>query len=197
MDGNEAISLLKNYPFDLIILDWELPGCHGIEVLKAFRRSGGKTPVLFLTGRDSVDNKVQGLEFGADDYLTKPFHGRELVARINALLRRPVPLLESNPRVGDFEFDRKRCILLVDGQEVKLMPKEAALVEFLITHSEQLFPVNVLLDRVWPSDSDSTRDALVSCIKRLRRKLADVGASAAIHNEHGLGFGLFPGRRDG
>src|SRR5205807_1214846 len=106
------------YKHDLLILDWELPGCTGLEICRQFRNMGGKTPVLMLTARSDLDDKVSGLEAGADDYLTKPFHPKELSARIKALLRRPANLLDEVIKIGEFELDNNQCALFKNGVKI-------------------------------------------------------------------------------
>lgn len=189
-DGEDALSHLKLYAYELIILDWQLPGMEGIEILNRYRAAGGKTPILMLTGKRTIEDKMQGLDSGADDYLTKPFHGKELTARVRALLRRPVDLLDSVLKVGDIELDPQACKVRRAGAELQLLPKEFALMQFFMRHPGQYFSAARLMSEVWPSDSESGTDALTTCIKRLRKKLDPEGAESVIHNVHGMGYGL-------
>lgn len=191
-DGNDGLSMLKLYHYDLVILDWELPNLTGVEILSQYRGRGGLTPVLMLTGRSDIEDKLSGFDHGADDYLTKPFHGRELTARINALLRRPAPLVADELVVGNYELDTNLGELKCSGKAVQLMPKEAALVEFLMKHPRQLFTVETLLNRIWPTDSEATKLAIFTTVKRLRQKLALENAEHIIRNERGRGYGFFP-----
>jgi DNA-binding response OmpR family regulator len=147
--------------------------------------------VLFLTGRRELADKLEGLDAGADDYLTKPFDSRELKSRVRALLRRPTALVGDVLQVGPRELDPKDFKVTLSGQEIKLVPKEFALLEFLMRHPGELFGVDKLLDSVWPCQSDSTREALTTCIKRLRKKLDGDSESSYIRNVHGVGYGLF------
>jgi DNA-binding response OmpR family regulator len=126
-------------PYDVVILDWNLPEVEGIDILKDFRSRGGTTPVLMLTGKKAIEDKLMGLGEGADDYLSKPFDGRELTARITALLRRPVTLLSSKLEAGDIEIDTKSHTAKRAGKTLNLMPKEFALLEFLLRHPGSIF----------------------------------------------------------
>lgn len=190
-DGLAGMQRLRFDQYDLIVLDWELPGMAGIEILKNFRELGGIIPVLMLTGKKGIEDKLTGLYQGADDYLTKPFDGRELTARIATLLRRPISFTSSNLKVGDIEIDMKTHSSSRGGRPLNLLPKEFALLEFFMRHPGELFPPQRLLEHVWPSESDSTIEALTSCIKRLRQKLDEGGENSLIRNVRGVGYGLF------
>ncbi|MBN8660682.1 MAG: response regulator transcription factor [Candidatus Melainabacteria bacterium] len=191
-NGGDALQRLRFDPYDLIVLDWNLPEVEGIDILKTFRRNGGTTPVLMLTGKKAIEEKLEGLGQGADDYLTKPFDGRELTARIAVLLRRPTVLLPIDVlKVGDIELDAKAHKVTRGGSLVSLLPKEFALLEFFMRNAGQYFPAEKLLAHVWPSESDSTVEALTSCIKRLRQKIDYSGSESVIKNVRGAGYGLF------
>lgn len=188
-DGTEAGYALKLDKFDLIILDWELPGRHGVELCREFRSGGGDTPVLILTGRREVDDKETGFESGADDYLTKPFHPRELLSRVKALLRRAGAQRQDDVlAVADLEMDPVKFTVKRAGKELKLLPREFSLLEFLLRHQEQVFSNEALLERVWQSDSEATAEAVRSTMKRLRKKLDGDHDSKLIHTVHGVGY---------
>jgi two-component system OmpR family response regulator len=189
-DGKDALSRLKLYAYELVILDWQLPSMEGIDILNEFRALGGRTPILMLTGKRSVEEKMRGLDSGADDYLTKPFHGKELTARVRALLRRPVAVLDNVLKVGDIELDTQTYRALRGGIDLKLVPKEFALLQFMMRHPGRYFTASKLLSEVWPSESDATTDALTTCLKRLRRKLDPEGQESVIKNVHGMGYAL-------
>lgn len=189
-DGEEALHRLKINEYDLIILDWSLPKMTGLDVLQEFRGFGGNTPVIMLTGKDSISDKELGFDTGADDYLTKPFHGKELTARIKALLRRPANLVSDVLKVGDIVLERADFRVTRNGQEVRLLPKEFALLEFLMRYPNKVFSAEALLERVWVSESEATVDAVTSCIKRLRKKLEVDGAKSPISTVHGVGYKL-------
>lgn len=143
--GNDAMHRLKNYHFDLAILDWELPELSGIEILRAFRQAGGSIPVLMLTGKSSMDEKKQGLDTGADDYLTKPFNMKELSARIRALLRRPAVMESEQIRVGGLVLSKTNRRAYFKDEDLDLLPKEYEILELLARHREQSFSAETLL----------------------------------------------------
>ncbi len=190
--GLDAQEMLLNHHFDIIILDWELPELNGVELCKKFRSKGGETPVLMLTGRSNINDKSQGFDAGADDYLTKPFILTELTLRIRALLRRAGPQVRMVLKAGDLELEPDTFQVKKNGEALKLLPKEFALLEFLMRHPEQVFSLDSLLARIWVSDSDASTDAVQACIKRLRRKIDTPGAESMIANVHGVGYRLNP-----
>ncbi len=188
--GDEAMELIGIYPYDLIILDWQLPNMSGIEILKKYRQKGGKTPVLMLTGQDQTDHIETGLDSGADDYLTKPFHMKELSARIRALLRRPQTVTENVLRAGELCLNPRTFAVTKGGAEIRLLPKEFALLEFLMRHPNQVFSADALLDRVWRSENDAAPETVRTCIKRLRRKIDGESDDSLIQTLHGVGYKL-------
>ena len=190
-NGSAGLERLLQSEYEMVILDVELPGMSGTEVLRNYRSTGGMTPVLILTGKRSMKDKEEGFESGCDDYLTKPFQGKELSLRVKALLRRPHVMLESRLRHGDLEMDPDNFQVKRGGQEYKLVPKEFALLEFLIRNPKKLYSPDELLQRVWSSDSEATVEALTTCIKRLRKKMDREGEPSIIRNVHGVGYGLF------
>jgi two-component system OmpR family response regulator len=189
-DGTEAIQRLKLYGYDLVILDWELPGASGVEVLKDFRGRGGTTLVLMLTGRGNITDKEVGLDSGADDYLTKPFHAKELQARVRALLRRPQVLTSSVLKVGDVTLDTSNYVVKRGDEEIRLLPKEFTLLEFMMRHPGRVFAADALLNRVWSDESDATPGALTTCVGRLRKKIDIEGRPSLIRTVHGVGYTL-------
>lgn len=189
-DGPTGLEKLQFYKYELIILDWDLPGMSGLEICRQFRSSGGRTPVLFLTGMREIDDKTTGLDAGADDYLTKPFSTNELGARVRALLRRPQAVLSSLLQYAHIELDPTSTRVTSQGQPVKLVPTEFALLEFFMRNRGQVFSAEALLDRVWSSSSDATAEAITTCIKRLRKKLDLPGVPSIITTIHGRGYRL-------
>jgi OmpR-family two-component system manganese-sensing response regulator len=190
-DGHVGLEHLRFYNYDLIILDWDLPKMSGLDLCNEFRKRGGNTPILFLTGKREMINKEAGLDAGADDYLTKPFNVRELAARVRALLRRPPSVMKgSGLQCRHVAMDPNAAHVTSNGAEVKLNAKEYALLEFFLRHPGQLFTAEALLDRVWKTDSDSTTEAITTTIKRLRKKLDVEGKPSIITTVHGLGYRL-------
>jgi two-component system OmpR family response regulator len=191
-DGDKAIAQLKYNQYDLIILDWSLPGADGLTILKSYRDNGGQSPVLMLTGRRKLEDKETGLESGADDYLTKPFHVRELIARIKALLRRRVVSPAGSLTACGIELDCTARRVFRDGKELLLLPKEFALLEFLMKHPSEVFSAEALIQRVWPTDSEATPAAIRIYVTRLRKKIDSDESSSIITTVHGVGYRLDP-----
>lgn len=169
--GRDALQMLRAYKYDLVVLDWMMPDVSGVDVLKSFRESGGKTPILMLTAKTTIDDKETALDLGADDYLTKPFHARELLARVRALLRRPQSMAQTVLRAGDLELDPASCTVLKAGKEIKLRPKVYSILEFFMRHPNQVFSPEAILERVWMDDSTASPDTVRTHIKLLRRSI--------------------------
>lgn len=172
-EGREGLDRLRAIRYDLVILDWELPGLTGIEICQEYRRTGGGTPILFLTGRTGIADKESGFNTGADDYLTKPFHSRELVSRVRALLRRPSEYLGNTIKVGCLELESQAYKVMKSGKQVQLAPREFALLEFLMRSPGVVFSAEALLERLWHTDSEASADTVRVCVKRLRSKLGE------------------------
>lgn len=190
-DGREGMDRLRTCQYDVILLDWELPNQSGIDILNTFRNEGGSTPVLMMTGKRSIDEKEAGLDGGADDYLTKPFHMKELSARIRSLLRRATPQVQSNVlKVGALQLDPAKHKVRKNGVEIVLLPKEFALLEFLMRHPDDVFSGEVLLQRVWHSESEATVEAIRTCIKRLRQKIDGDSEDSIIETLSRIGYRL-------
>lgn len=189
-NGKEGLSRLKYYEFELAILDWQLPDLTGPEICRQYRNSGGKCPVLLLTSRTDSDDKVIGLDSGADDYLTKPVDLKELSARVRALLRRPASLAPTSVKAGSLELDPASGKLLKAGVEITLLPKEFALLNFFMRHPNQVFSPDRLISLVWPSTTEVSKDTIKVHIKRLRDKIDDAGQPSFIRSIHGMGYVL-------
>ena len=187
-DGPDAWERLQIYQYDLIILDWTLPEMTGLQVLSNYRSSGGTTPVIFLTGRQSIDNKTQGLDSGADDYLSKPFDVRELQSRVRALLRRPATLASDVITVADLKIDVQKHVCYRDGSEIKLLPKEFDLLKFFAQNKSRVFNIDEILERLWSSESDAGTDAVRQTVKRLRTKIDVDGKPSYITTVFGVGY---------
>ena len=176
--------------FDIVILDIMLPGGSGFDLCRNLRTRGVGAPVLMLTARDAVDDRVRGLDAGADDYLTKPFAFRELVARLYALARRrPTPLPEVAV-IADLEVDLRSHRVRRGGQELELTAKEFALLEFLVRHREQVVDRAAITAHVWDENHDPFTNVLEVLVRRLRRKIDDGFELKLIHTLRGAGYRL-------
>ncbi len=187
-DGKAALEKLTFYQYDAIILDWNLPFVSGVELIEKFRSSGGKTPILMLTGRNTVPEKTQGLDAGADDYLTKPFDLNELSARLRALLRRPAEVKDNLLRFNELVLDTSTQEVKLNDKPVKLLPLEYALLEFFMRHPNHVFSHNALVERVWKSESNATAEAVRTCVMALRKKITSTGKPSMIRTVHGTGY---------
>jgi two-component system copper resistance phosphate regulon response regulator CusR len=177
--------------YDLVILDVLLPDVNGWRILQALREAGSKVPVLFLTARDSVDDRVKGLELGADDYLVKPFAFAELLARVRTLLRRgAVPATETTLRVANLELDLMRRRVTRAGQRIPLSAKEFALLELLLRHRDEVLPRSLIASQVWDMNFDSDTNVIDVAIRRLRAKIDDAFEPKLIHTVRGMGYML-------
>jgi two-component system, OmpR family, manganese sensing response regulator len=189
-DGGVARMHLNQFDFDLIVLDWMLPGESGIDLCKRYRRNGGEAQVMMLTARGSVDDRADGLDAGADDYLAKPFHMKEFLARVRALLRRTAPGRSHILKVGDLILDTRASEVGYGSEKAKLLRKELDILVFLIKHPGQSFTGEDLLNRIWCSDRRVTTETVRTHIKNLRRKLEILGRGDLIKHVRGLGYGI-------
>lgn len=192
--GNEAVDYLQRFVYDAIILDWEMPGPSGVEVCKNYRDRGGRAAIIILTGRGAVSDKEAGLDAGADDYVTKPFHFKELSARLRAVLRRPRQIASGVIKIRDLTLSPTNRTLHRGDQEIQLQNMEFVVLEFLARNPNQYFAADVLLDRLWEADACVSQDAIYSCIKRLRKKLETDhdGDKPLISSAYGQGYRLQP-----
>ncbi len=190
--GNEGFSLLAAESFDLVVLDWMLPGRDGIEILKTIRTGGDKTPVLLLTARDAVEDRVLGLEAGADDYLVKPFAFAELLARVRALLRRAGDTESLRKKVGDLALDMENRRVLRSAKEIALTPREFDLLAYLVRHHGQTVTRGMLAKDVWREAHRVTPlDNVIDVhIAHLRRKIDEGHRNKLLHTVRGVGFVL-------
>ncbi|MBY0550914.1 MAG: response regulator transcription factor [Candidatus Obscuribacterales bacterium] len=189
-NGNDALEYLLALQYDLAILDWQLPGLPGVEVCQQYRKTGGKTAILMLTGMSTIDQKEKGLDAGADDYLTKPFQMRELMARVRALLRRPTQFAGELLRAGEICLDTKARIATKHGIDIKLQPNELAVLEYLMRHPNEVVSPEMLLARVWSSETEASLDAVYTCLNRIRKKIDASDKDALIRTVRGVGYRL-------
>ena len=190
-NGLDGHHLAMTETFDLIILDVMLPDVDGWRIVQALREAGRQTPVLFLTARDSVDDRVKGLELGADDYLVKPFAFAELLARIRTLLRRSAtPTLSDQLRIGNLTLDLLKHRVTRAGKKINLSPKEFCLLELMTSRRGEVLPRSLIASQVWDMNFDSDTNVIDVAIRRLRAKIDDGFEPKLIHTVRGMGYKL-------
>ena len=189
-DGEEALHLALATSYALVILDVMLPGRNGWAVLGAYRQAGGQAPVLFLTARDAVQDRVKGLDLGADDYLVKPFAFSELLARVRSLLRRRSASTPERLQFEDLSLDMRRHQVLRGDLPIELTPKEFLLLALLLEHQGDVLSRTLIAEQVWDMAFDSDSNVVDVHIRRLRAKLDDPFERKLIHTVRGLGYVL-------
>ena len=187
-DGEEALALAAAAAYDVIVLDVMLPSRDGFSVARSLREKKMRSPILMLTGRGAVEDRVHGLDVGADDYLVKPFALRELIARIKALSRRHLPDRAAVLNAGGLSLDTMAHRLTVGGAEVELTAKEFAILEFFMLHRGQVLSREQILGGVWDWDLEDGRNLVEVYIARLRRKLSEAGAGDPFTTLRGAGY---------
>ena len=190
-DGEEGLEFIRGGDYDLIILDVMLPRIDGLEVCRQVRAKRIQTPILMLTARTSVEDRVAGLDAGADDYLTKPFAFAELLARIRALSRREAPASFGNRLVvGELSLDLKTREVRLGERRIDLTPKEFALLEYFMRHPNQVLSGQQIADHVWSYDFDGLTNRVAVYVSYLRKKLQSDDGRAPIQTVHGVGYRL-------
>lgn len=193
-DGFDGMHLALTEAHDLVVLDVMLPGIDGWQVLQAIRRAGKDIPVLFLTARDQVEDRVKGLELGADDYLVKPFAFAELLARVRTLLRRGGQAKAADVlRAADLELDLLRRRVSRAGQRIDLTAKEFALLELLLRRQGEVLPRSLIASQVWDMNFDSDTNVVEVAVRRLRAKIDDAFEPKLIRTVRGMGYVLEAG----
>jgi DNA-binding response OmpR family regulator len=188
--GEEASEMAEVNSYDLIVLDWTIPPPTGIELLRSWRRQGKDTPVLMLTARSGVNDKVDGLDTGADDFLTKPFSLSELLARVRSLLRRRGKPLHATLSAGDLVMNRAARRVTVAGCPLDLSPKEFALLEYFLTHKDEVITRTELSEHVWDDSFDSLGNVIDVTVYRLRKKIDGDRSDRLLHTQKGVGYVL-------
>lgn len=187
-NGEEGLFFATEYPLDAAIIDIGLPGKSGLEIIKALRERGSLLPILILTARSSWQDKVQGLEMGADDYLTKPFQMEELQARVKALLRRATGIPQTLLKCGPIILDVTSQSVTVNGEDIELTSFEYRLLEELVRHHGEVLSKHTLADYLYPHDEDRDSNVLEVMVGRLRRKLDPDGTLNPIETLRGRGY---------
>jgi heavy metal response regulator len=195
-DGEEALDMAAAAEYDLIVLDILLPKLDGLSVCRELRQSGIRTPVLMLTAKDAVDDRVTGLDIGADDYLVKPFAFKELLARLRALTRRPPDVHGAVLELADLKLDTVSREARRGGQAVDLTPREYTLLEYMLRHPNQVLTRTMIAENIWGYDFYSESNVLDVYIRNLRRKLDDPYPVKLIHTIRGVGYKLSEGQAD-
>ena len=189
-DGETASEMVEVNSYDLIVLDWTIPPPTGIELLRVWRRQGKDTPVLMLTARSGVDDRVDGLDTGADDFLGKPFSLPEFLARVRSLLRRRAKLLQSTLSAGDLVMDRAARRVTVGGRALDLSPKEFGLLEYFLNRKDEVVTRTELSEHVWDDSFDSLGNVIDVTIHRLRKKIDGDRGDKLLQTFKGVGYVL-------
>jgi DNA-binding response OmpR family regulator len=189
-DGDEGQSYAESVAYDAIILDVMLPGKDGILVCRALRRQRINTPILMLTARDAIEDRVSGLDSGADDYLVKPFALHELLARLRALLRRNAPQKTGLLTLGDLSADPATHVVQREGQHIDLTAREFALLEYFLRHPNQVLTREMIEDHIWSYDFTSVSNIVDVYVRRLRRKIDEPFAGEMLETMRGVGYRL-------
>ena len=189
-NGTDALAYITSSPYDALVLDIMMPGMDGIQVLRAARTQGVATPALFLTAKSQVEDRVAGLDAGADDYLPKPFASAEFLARVRALTRRNSTYVPSVLTVGNVSLDCSQYDLSTPEGCIRLSNKEYQLMELFMRHPRQVFSSDHLMERIWQADSDAEIDVIWTYIGFLRKKLKQLNANVEIKTIRGAGYSL-------
>ena len=187
-EGRSGLMLARDHQPDLVILDWMLPGMDGLEVCHRMRTASGSVPILMLTAKDAVQDRIQGLDAGADDYMVKPFNLDELLARVRALLRRTQPDRVPVLKFADLTLDTGSRQASRGNRLVQLTAKEYELLELFLRHPKQVLTREVIFDRVWGYDFGGESNVLEVYIRYLRQKLEECGEMRLIHTVRGVGY---------
>lgn len=189
--GADGLQLILQFTYDLLLLDWCLPDLTGLEICKRYRGSGGTVPIIFITGQSDIEYKESGLDAGSDDYITKPFDERELMARIRNVMRRPRAIVKVDEfQLGSLVFDGRKRTVSDGGKVVLLTAMEYNLVEFLLRHKGESFTSAQPFGAVWQSDSESTEETVRVHIRVLRRKFEIAGLPPVIQHRRGFGYSI-------
>lgn len=190
-EGEDAFYYASVTHYDVLILDWMMPNGDGVEVCRRLRKQGYPGAILMLTAKDSVQDRIEGLDSGADDYLVKPFEIDELLARLRALSRRNyAPILEEETRIQDWVLNRNSHTVRSQGGEIQLSPREFQLLDLLVQNKGQVLPREVILERIWGYDADVAPKTIDATVKLIRKKLDPIGKQELLQSVRGVGYKL-------
>jgi two-component system OmpR family response regulator len=190
LDGEDGLWRATTVDYDAVVLDILLPMVDGLEILKTMREKGRRAPVILLTARDATDDRVRGLDLGADDYLVKPFAWEELLARLRALIRRGPRGSDGVLRYRDLEFDSTKKVVTRAGEPIQLTAKEFQILHVLIRHPERVFSRTEIIERVYDDDYDGMSNTIDVLLSRLRKKLGNGNGDGMIRTVRGVGYAL-------
>ncbi|WP_216701077.1 response regulator transcription factor [Priestia filamentosa] len=189
MEGADAYDYALAGYYEILILDWMMPNGDGVDVCRRLRKKGYSGAILMLTAKDTVQNRIEGLDSGADDYLIKPFEIEELLARLRALSRRNyAPIKEEEIHLLDMVLNRTSQTVFQDDQEIQLSPREFQLLDLLLQNRGQVLPRELILDRIWGYDTDVSIKTIDATVKLLRKKLGQLGKHDMIQSIRGVGY---------
>jgi DNA-binding response OmpR family regulator len=189
MEGEDAYYYATNSHYDVLVLDWMMPNRDGVEICRHLRKQGYSGAILMLTAKDSVQDRIEGLDSGADDYLVKPFEIDELLARLRALSRRNyAPILEEEIRIQDLVLNRMSHLVRLGSEEIQLSPREFQLLDLLVQNKGQVMPREVILDRIWGYDSEVAPKTIDATVKLIRKKLKSFGKQDLLKSIRGVGY---------
>lgn len=189
MEGEDAFYYAVNSHYDVLVLDWMMPNGDGVDVCRRLRKQGYSGAILMLTAKDTVEDRIEGLDSGADDYLVKPFEIGELLARLRALSRRNyAPILEEETQIKDLILNRNSHSVRLGSEEIQLSPREFQLLDLLVQNKGQVIPREVILERIWGFDSEVAPKTIDATVKLIRKKLDLLGKQELIQSIRGVGY---------
>jgi DNA-binding response OmpR family regulator len=189
MEGEDTLYYATSAHYDVIIMDWMMPNGDGVEICRRLRKKGYSDAILMLTAKDTIQDRIEGLDSGADDYLVKPFEIDELLARLRALSRRNyAPILEEEMVMNEMVLNRLSHVVRYSGHEVQLSPREFQLLDLLVQNKGQVLPREVILERIWGLDSDVALKTIDATVKLIRKKLQSLGKQDLLQSIRGVGY---------
>ncbi len=189
-DGVDGLDYALSGVYDVILLDIMLPRMDGIEMLRKLRANGDSTPVLLLTAKSEIEDKVKGLDFGADDYITKPFNTEELLARVRSATRRKEVFMRDEKSFGDISIDKNTLKIATDSDEIKASLKEYQILEMLVVNPDQIISKEKFIEKIWGYDFDGEYNSVEVYISFVRKKLSAIGSKVGIKVHRGVGYSL-------